>query len=53
MIEKKHSHLYAEEKYKDWITFRYGIKKTLFSQKSKFQHVQVVETNGFGRIAFK
>lgn len=50
MTEKKHLGLYVEEKYKDWVTFRYDIKETLFSQKSDFQHVQIVETNGFGRM---
>ena len=50
MTETKPSDLWVEERYKNWITLRYDVKKNLFSQKSKFQHVQVVETNGFGRM---
>ena len=50
MTKIKHPSLFVEERYKNWITFRYDITKTLFSQKSEFQHIQVVETNGFGRM---
>ena len=42
--------LWVEEKYKNYLTLRYGIKKILYSQKSEFQHIQIVETKGFGRM---
>lgn len=42
--------LWVEENYKNVVTVRYPIKEILYSQKSEFQHVQIVETKGFGRM---
>ena len=44
------SDLWLEEKYKNFIGYRYKIKNTLFSGKSEFQSVDVVETEGLGKM---
>ena len=44
------SDLWLEEKYKNFIGYRYKINKTLFSGKSEFQSVDVVETEGLGKM---
>lgn len=45
-----HSDMWLEEKYNDIIGYRYKINKSLFSGKSEFQSVDVVETKGFGKM---
>jgi len=44
------SDLWIEERMSDYLTIRYHLDKTLFSGKSTFQQVDVVETAGFGRM---
>ena len=41
---------WVEENYKDYVVMRYAIKDVLYSQKSKFQHIEVVDTKGFGKM---
>ena len=42
--------MWVEEKFKNFYGMRYRIEKILFSQRSEFQHVNVVETVGHGRM---
>ncbi len=42
--------LYTEEKHRDIYVMRYNTIKKLFSQKSDFQQVDVVETKGYGKM---
>jgi spermidine synthase len=44
------SDLWVEEKVGDFLGIRYRVDKTHFSGKSEFQHVDVVETRGFGKM---
>ncbi len=44
------SNLWIEEKYKDFLGIRFKVEKVLFSGKSPFQTVDVVETKGHGRM---
>jgi spermidine synthase len=44
------SHLWIEEKYKDIYAMKYKVEKVLFSGKSDFQSVDVVETKGYGKM---
>lgn len=45
-----HSHLWIEEKFEDFYGMRFKVEKVLFSGKSPFQTVDVVETKGHGRM---
>lgn len=42
--------MWVEEKHEDFLIQRYRIEEILYSKQSKFQHVQVVQTKGFGRM---
>jgi spermidine synthase len=42
--------LWVEEKHEETLGIRYKVKKTLYSQKSDFQQVDVVETEGHGKM---
>lgn len=44
-----HSHLWIEEKFRDFLGLRLKVEKVLFSGKSEFQTVDVVETLGHGK----
>ncbi len=44
------SDLWIEEKFEDYLGLRLKVEKTLFSGKSAFQQVDVVETRGHGRV---
>lgn len=44
------SNLWIEEKYKDFLGMNYKVEKVLFSGKSEFQSVDVVETKGHGKM---
>ncbi len=44
--------LCLEEKHPEHFGIRYAITKTLFSQKSEFQQIDVVETRGHGKMLF-
>ncbi len=48
----KKANLWIEERHQDILSLRYDIKKILYSKKSPFQHVQVVETEGYGKMLF-
>ena len=41
-----------EEKHEDYMKLSYKIKKSLFSGKSEFQQVDVIENEGFGKMLF-
>jgi spermidine synthase len=47
-----HSQLWIEERYKDIYTMKYRVDKTLFSGKSEYQTVDVVETRSHGKMLF-
>ena len=42
--------LWVEEDQQDILRLRYRIRRTLFSSMSEFQHVGIVETEGYGRM---
>ncbi len=44
--------LWLEEKHRNHFGIRYEIEKTLYSQKSEFQQVDVVQTRGHGKMLF-
>ena len=44
------SHLWVEEKHEDFLQMRYKAQNVLFSGKSDFQHVDIVETQYYGRM---
>ena len=45
-----HSDLWIEEKFSDFLGLRIKVEKVLFSGKSEFQTVDVVETKGHGKM---
>jgi len=45
-----HSDLWVEEKFEDFLGLRLKVEKVLFSGKSEFQTVDVVETKGHGKM---
>ena len=45
-----HSDLWVEEKFEDFLGLRFKVEKVLFSGKSEFQTVDVVETKGHGKM---
>lgn len=45
-----HSNLWIEERFQDFYGMKFKVEKTLFSGKSEFQTVDVVETRGHGRM---
>jgi spermidine synthase len=52
MNDKHELSLWAEENHGDFFATRYRVKETLFSGKSKFQQVDVVDTVGHGKMLF-
>lgn len=44
--------LWAEEQHQDILQLRYRVERTLFSEESEFQQIDIVETTGFGRMLF-
>ena len=49
---KKKLQLWVEERHEDILTMRYRVEETLFSGESDFQHIDIVETVGFGKMLF-
>lgn len=45
-----HSDLWVEEKFQDFLGLKFKVEKVLFSGKSEFQTVDVVETKGHGKM---
>lgn len=45
-----HSDLWVEEKFQDYLGLRFKVEKILFSGKSEFQTVDIVETKGHGKM---
>ncbi len=41
---------YAQENIKEHLLMRYEISETLFSGKSEFQKVEIVQTTGYGKM---
>jgi spermidine synthase len=50
--EKHRLELWAEELHQGQLGLRYKVRRTLFSGESEFQQIDVVETEGFGRMLF-
>lgn len=44
--------LWAEEQHQGILQLRYRVERTLFSEESEFQQIDIVETTGFGRMLF-
>jgi spermidine synthase len=49
---KKPLALWIEENHRDFLVMRYRVERSLFSGESDFQHIDIVETAGFGRMLF-
>jgi spermidine synthase len=49
---KKKLQVWVEEHHEDILTMRYRVERTLFSGESDFQHIDIVETSGFGKMLF-
>lgn len=45
-----HSNLWVEEKFEDFLGIKFKVERVLFSGKSEFQTVDVVETKGHGKM---
>lgn len=45
-----HSDLWVEEKFQDFLGLKFKVEKVLFSGKSEFQTIDVVETKGHGKM---
>jgi len=50
MSEPCHLNLWVREDHKGFLETHYRVEKTLFSEKSPFQQIDVVETAGLGRM---
>jgi spermidine synthase len=50
MAVPKDIDLWVEERHRDIMAMRYRVKKTLFSARSPFQKIDIVETEGHGRM---
>lgn len=51
-MDQKNDQDYFAEKMDDILDIRYAVKERLFSGKSDFQQIDVVETKGFGKMLF-
>jgi spermidine synthase len=49
---KQRLNLWVEEIHQENLGIRYKVKRTLFSEESPFQQIDIVETEGFGRMLF-
>ena len=49
---KKPLELWVEENHQGVLGLRYKVKRTLFSGESDYQRIDIVETEGFGRMLF-
>lgn len=45
-----HSNLWVEEKFQDFLGLKFKVEKVLFSGKSEFQTVDIVQTKGHGKM---
>jgi spermidine synthase len=52
LTAKQPLNLWVEELHQDVLGLRYKVKKTLFTGESRFQQIDIVETEGFGRMLF-
>ncbi len=50
MDTRKEMELWFEEKHEDFFATKIRVDNVLYSKRSDFQHVEVVETKGFGRM---
>jgi spermidine synthase len=50
--DKQRLELWAEELHQEHLGLRYKVRRTLFSGESDYQQIDVVETEGFGRMLF-
>ncbi len=46
----RHADMWVTEKYKDLLRISYRIKKTLYSERSDFQQIDMVDTLGYGKM---
>ena len=49
---KQRLELWAEELHQEQLGLRYKVRRTLYSGESDYQQIDVVETEGFGRMLF-
>jgi spermidine synthase len=49
---KKPLNLWAAENHKNILELRYRVKRSLYSEESDFQQIDIVETEGFGKMLF-
>jgi spermidine synthase len=49
---KQRLNLWVEEVHQETLGIRYKVKRTLFSEESAFQQIDIVESEGFGRMLF-
>jgi len=44
--------LWVQEDHRDFLQMRYRVSRTLYSEESEFQQIDIVDTPGFGRMLF-
>ncbi len=49
-IRQGETDLWMEDRHRDIMGMRFRVKRVLFSEKSPFQHVEILETAGMGRM---
>ena len=52
LTAKSRLRLWVHEDHRDILQMRYRVSRTLYSEESEYQHVDIVETPGFGRMLF-
>ena len=52
LTAKSRLRLWVHEDHRDILQMRYRVSRTLYSEESDFQHIDIVDTPGFGRMLF-
>lgn len=52
LTAKSRLRLWVHENLRDILQMRYRVSRTLYSEESDFQHIDIVDTPGFGRMLF-